>query len=359
MRMSYDFDDLLIKPSALTSINSRSEINIFDENGFLPIFTAPMDTVISENNVNYFIENKINAILPRTKSKQQVSTNKHIWISYGLKDFYKVFLEDVNFLKPILKDGVKIYALIDVANGHMPIIKEYVEKSKELYDDQLVLMVGNVANPKTYEILSNAGAQYIRVGIGNGGACLTTQQTAIGYPMASLISDIYEISCQLNNPAKIVADGGFKKYADIIKALALGADYVMLGSLLNKSLESCADTYLANVKHDGGWTEPGDQVDQYDPEIINKFTNGVKMFKKFRGMSTKEVQKSLGNTDIKTSEGIVKMQAVEYTLSGWVENFTHYLKSSMSYTDARNLCNFIGKPEMLLVSQNSFARYNK
>lgn len=188
--------------------------------------------------------------------------------------------------------------------------------------------------------------------------CLTTVHTGIGYPMASLIRDTYEISCEIENPAKIVADGGFKKYSDIIKALALGADYVMLGSIFNKALESIGDTFYADKIH-GTWVEPGAAVYQFDPETRNYFLNGGKLIKKFRGMSTKEVQKSWGKSDVKTSEGVSRIHEVEYTLSGWVENFTHYLKSAMSYTDAMDLDEFIGQVEFNLITQNSFNRFNK
>lgn len=179
--------------------------------------------------------------------------------------------------------------------------------------------------------------------------CLTTVQTGVGFPMASLIKETYDLSCTLRTPAKIVADGGFKKYADVIKALALGADYVMLGSMFNKALESIGET----KKH--GYTV----VDQFSDETKQAFHSGAPLFKTFRGMSTKEVQKDWGKTDIKTSEGIVCTQLVEYTISGWVENFSHYLKSAMSYTDSLTISEFIGKPECIEVSQNAFNRYNK
>ena len=180
--------------------------------------------------------------------------------------------------------------------------------------------------------------------------CLTTQQTGIGYPMGSLIQETKLIADTLNNPAKIVADGGFKKYADIIKALALGADYVMLGSILNKALESAGDTIdYGEQKH----------VNQYLDNTLERFKNGYVFYKKFRGMSTKEVQKSLGNEILKTSEGVVREYKVEYTLQGWAENFEHYLRSAMSYTDSQSLNDFIGEVNTIVISENAFNRYNK
>lgn len=343
----FDFDDILIQPAEQSDVESRKSVNIYDNNGNLPLFTAPMDTVINYSNVEYFNSNKIIPILPRTEKNMQILHDG--WIAIGLDDFIKDYITET--INP------KNKILIDIANGHMRKLVDAVKTSKEKYPN-MILMVGNVANPKTYTLLSDAGADYIRIGIGNGGGCLTTEQTGIGYPMASLIRECYEESCRLNNPAKIVADGGFKKYADIIKALALGADYVMLGSILNKALESCADTYTQNVKHDWG-TEPGELIDQYSDTAKLMFKNGSKFFKKFRGMSTKEVQKSLGNEILKTSEGITRMNQVEYTLDGWVDNFKHYLSSAMSYCSCVSLDEFIGKVEYNIITQNAFKRYSK
>jgi glutamate synthase domain-containing protein 2 len=191
--------------------------------------------------------------------------------------------------------------------------------------------------------------------------CLTSQQVGVGYPLASLIDECYTISCTLNNPAKIVADGGMKNYSDIIKALALGADACMVGSIFNRALESAGETFKANVKHTGveTWTEPGEPVDQYSENVKNAFENGAKFYKKFRGMSTKSVQKLLGNEVLKTSEGVTRMNPVEYTIEGWRENFEHYLASAMSYTGAEKLDDFIGKVTLAKISDNSFNRFKK
>ena len=354
--MLFDFDDILIEPEMHTSIRSRKRVDATDEKKMLPLFTAPMDTVINEENVGVFNENKIYGIIPRKSNAglDYFSTDYKVLYSYGLDDFKMIFIDnDIN-----LSIGQKAYALIDIANGHMQYVKELVELSKEKYGRSLVLMVGNCANPLTFLSLAQSGADYVRMGIGNGAGCLTTVQTGIGYPMASLIHETAKIQKERNLQAKIVADGGFKKYSDVIKALALGADYVMLGSIFNKALESCGETYEENKDY-GSWKEPGDKVNQYSIDVLLQFEAGRKFYKKFRGMSTKEVQKSLGKTELKTSEGISKMQLVEYTLNGWTENFVDYLRSAMSYTDCLTIGEFIGKVRFNQISKNSMERFHK
>jgi len=358
--VKFDFDDLLIVPKSSSDISSRKEVNVYDENGMLPLFTAPMDTVVDMGNLDIFKENKITPILPRTVKDIDNIILKTNWISVGLNKFEKIVQDFTNpYIDASLLDTK--YILVDIANGNMEKLVELVIKGKEKYGNKLQLMVGNIANPETYEILSEAGADYVRTGVGNGGGCLTSQNVGIGYPLASLIDECYKVSCTLKEPAKIVADGGMKNYSDIIKSLALGADYVMVGSLLNRSLESAGETFKANVKHTGveTWTEPGEPVDQFDPNVKNAFQNGARFYKKFRGMSTKGVQKALGNKVLKTSEGVTRMNPVEYTLEGWVENFRHYLASAMSYTGARTLEEFIGNVDLVRITQHSFNRFNK
>jgi len=345
--MTYDFDDILIVPADITNINSRSEVNPY-YGSKLPLFAAPMDTVVNRSNIQSFVDAGVKACLPResTITPHHYSLNEDIFYSYSLTDFRSIFLGEDHI------KGEKFYALIDVANGHMPAVRDAVLESKKIYGERLQLMVGNIANPDTYTILSQAGADYIRVGIGNGGCCLTTQQTGVGYPMASLIKECYDKSLNLTNPAKIVADGGMKKYSDIIKALALGADYVMLGSIFNKALESAGENYVL----DNNNYLP---VSEYNTESMIHLMNQGVLYKKYRGMSTKEVQKFWGNKKIKTSEGIVKYQKVEYTIPGWCENFQHYLCSAMSYTNSKTLCDFIGCVKTIQISTNALNRFNK
>ena len=354
--LKFDFDDILISPAVHSNIQSRKTVRVLDDNGMLPLFTAPMDTVIDMEHRKIFTENQICPIIPRTQTKffgASDCNSVNDWFALSLDQFEKLFLAKNPDRNP---EPVRI--CIDIANGHMQRLIDAVKKAREKFSDQLILMVGNVANPGTFIELSRAGADYVRVGIGNGSGCSTSVHTGIGYPLASLIHDIHkEKENHSIKYAKIVADGGIKKYADIIKALALGADYAMCGGIFNKALESAGNTYAANKKFEG-YTVPGDQIDQYSDEVKTAFKMGSLFYKKFRGMSTKEVQAHLGN-ELRSSEGVTRMVQVEYTIAGWVDNFKDYLSSAMSYTDSKNLSDFIGKPHWNLITQNSLNRFNK
>ena len=338
----FDFNDILICPSIQTSISSRDNIDLYYRDYSLPLITAPMDTVISSENEHCFTSNRIVTCLPRGEKTKYNGIE-----SYSLSEIEDLFNSDQ------LRRGSGY--LIDIANGHIKDLENITRQIKSKHGDHIYLMVGNVAHPKTYKILSEAGADAVRVGIGNGAGCLTTQQTGIGYPMASLIQECYQESMALDNPAKIVADGGMKKYSDIIKALALGADFVMLGSIFNKALESCAPCMYESQF--GG--HPTGLNELTHAEALEKFNAGFPIHKNFRGMSTKEVQQKWGREEIKTSEGISEIRRVEYTLSSWVENFEHYLKSAMSYTDSKSLEQFIGAVSILNITNNSYLRFKK
>lgn len=348
MKEHLDFDDLMILPEPISSINSRSECDIYYNDGLLPLFTAPMDTVVSYNNADLFINNGIIPIIPR--SERKLNHTKY-WVALSLDEFYTTYCDgDVT-------DGI-YRILIDIANGHMKKLVDYIELAKKRYGNRLIIMAGNIANPQTYVNLSNAGCDYIRVGIGAGSGCLTSLNTGVGYPMATLITECFLYKNNTDNPAYIVADGGMQNYSDIIKALALGSDYVMIGGILNKSLESSGSTFKEVVNRKGEF-EIGEQVDPFDDAVKMAFKGGARFYKQFRGMSTKDVQKALGRSSIRTSEGISRMRLVEYTLDGWVENFRHYLSTAMSYTNKTNLVDFIGNVDLIRVSENSHKRVVK
>jgi GMP reductase len=338
--MKLDWNDISIVPETLSSISSRKEV-VPTYSGKLPLFTAPMDKVIDETNVEDFLKNNINVCLPR-HVKYEILKNDECFYSYGLDEIIELINNKSQLPKRVL---------IDVANGHMLKLWETAKLIKETFGDKIELMVGNIANPDTYRKYCDIGVDYIRVGIGGGSACTTSANVSIHYPMASLIEECAYFKGVFEKPTKIIADGGFRNFSDIIKALALGADYVMLGGVFNKTLESCGENFMKDADN---------QYYQVTNERAKlSFVAGGSVYKYYRGMSTKEVQKSWNKGELKTGEGISKYNKVEYTLNGWCENFTDYLKSAMSYTDSRKLSEFIGEVKWEVISQNSFNRFHK
>ena len=334
--LKFDWNDVSIVPTRLSDIDHRKEINTRYKNGKLPIFTAPMDTVVDLSNADKFNKD-INACLPRNVKFKEGQSEEYFY-SYGLDEIINIFNSNSKLPKKIL---------IDIANGHMKKLYDITKEIKRKYKDNIEVMVGNIANPVTYLAYAETGVDYIRVGIGGGTACTTSANSGVHYPMASLVEECREHAKILGDRApKIVADGGFKNFSDIIKALSLGADYVMLGSILNKTLESCSDTYIEL----GG---------QYIIASESDIKGGNDLYKYYRGMSTKEVQKSWGNEELKTSEGISKYNKVEYSLDGLIDNFESYLKTNMSYCGKRNINDFVGKVRYIFMTQNSYNRFNK
>jgi GMP reductase len=342
MNKKFDFKDITLVPETLSSITSRSEINIFTNNGTLPIIVSPMDTVVNRKNYEIFLDENLEVCLPRGETPFYDNS----FYSISLSDFELMVHKHNVYGTKIVQSKI----LIDIANGHMSklydLCKYFINNMKTNHQ----LMIGNIANPNTYELFAELGVDYIRVGIGGGSGCLTSANTGVHYPMASLISECYNIKKKRGYETKIVADGGFRNYDDIIKALALGADYVMLGGALNKTLESCSPVYLGKI------IPLNENMSKYiwnNFKFLRKF-----MYKKFRGMSTKEVQKKWQRENLVTSEGISKYNKVEYTLSGWIENLEDYLKSGMSYTNSRTLEEF-KETEYVHITQNALNRFNK
>lgn len=176
----FDFNDILIQPAKVSTISSRKNINPF-HNGFLPLITAPMDTVIDGSTTQQYIDLKIIPCLPR--GEQWIDGN--IFSSFSLNEMENI-CKAPSRLENYKKSG---YFLIDIANGHMEKMVTTVKKFKKLFPKSK-LMVGNIANPETYVELSNAGADYIRVGIGNGGGCFVEDTKIITIDGLKKISDI-------------------------------------------------------------------------------------------------------------------------------------------------------------------------
>ena len=257
----------------------------------------------------------------------------------------------------------------------------FIERAKKIYGEKIIIMAGNIANPKTYIKYAEAGIDYCRCGIGGGNCCITATQLGVFCPMATLINDIYKIKLELIEKGeftklpKIVADGGVRNYDDIIKALALGADFVMCGSIFAKMLESAADKkckddsevfFLENYKNmkyqDGNWTG------EYSDEILNELgrddLQGVPINlghinATYYGMASQQGQIALNGSKTKTSEGNMKVFDVTYTIHGWSKNFKDYLRSAMSYLGCRSVKEIAANANVIVNSKNASESINK
>ena len=368
----YTYRDVTIVPAVTSDIEHREECNPFYENGMLPLFTAPMDSVVDNKNFTKFIENKINGIMPRTipfQTRTEYAING-IWSAFSLKEFEKLFC-DVN--KEIATQN-KIYVLIDVANGHMNKILELSSMAKEIYGDNIVIMAGNIANPEAYLEYAKVGIEYVRCGIGSGFGCLSTSNTGVHWPMASLIDDIKKLKINVQHwhdqsgsiyksVPKIIADGGIRGYSDIIKALALGADYVMIGSVFAKMFESASQKVYGamfgiNINSFRDLHYNGNHAGWEGTYKGEKYNIGP-VYATFYGMASREGQIAMNGAKTKTSEGVKKSLEVEYTMQGWTENFIDYLRSAMSYTNNKTLEQFINETNLTVNSQNAVDVVNK
>jgi len=345
----YSLRDISIIPAVSTSIKSRKECDPFRKSlegkeGWYPLIASPMDSVMDDMNWTYYWDNKISCVIPRSIPQSYQDADREdggyeAWFTERRKLCAKVFcafsLKEARWFleNPYdgggnrgFSDGLKIHVLIDIANGSMQEEIDLGKALKEKYGEGIVLMGGNIGNPQTYLLYDAAGFDFLRIGIGSGQGCLTSTSTAIHYPYASLISEISEMKYRYHSNCKIIADGGMQWYSDIIKSLALGADYVMCGNIFAKAAKT---------------------PDELGQTLI------------YRGMSTKAAQAGMGNTGaLKTAEGKSMEVKKEYTLSGWTENFDSYLRSAMSYCDARSLKEFREKAVCQVISPNASSQIN-
>ena len=370
----YGYNDVMIQPAVVSDINHRSECNPYIEDGMLPIFTAPMSTVVDTQNYDLFYENHLFAILPRNINweirKEWIYKGK--WVAVSLGEFEDFICKEDNFCQCPKDYHLRI--VIDVANGHMKKIFRLSCLAKIIHGNHLEIMSGNIANPKTYDDYCGAYIDYVRVGIGGGAGCITSSNTGIHDGIASLLNDInsYKAYRKANGKfyTKVVADGGIRGYSDVIKALALGADYVMIGSILAQTVESAAPIYKKN-KIGAVATEPFSEVTTKDIRPLNEDKclgkwvdkNGKvygHLYKEFYGMASKYGQISINGEKTKTSEGIKKELEVTTNLDTWVDNMTAYLRSAMSYCNITDVKRFTPtNVTVQVISNNTVNSINK
>jgi len=210
-----------------------------------------------------------------------------------------------------LVDADVDFIVVDVANGYLEKVAETVRYIKNNYDIDVI--AGNVATKEGVVNLAKAGADAVKIGIGPGGACLTRSVAGVGYPQLSAIMD-----CS-NAGVPIIADGGIRKSADLAKAIAAGANTVMIGSLLAGTDES-----------------PG--------LIVTKENKNYKLYRGMASISAYADKASKLNEIVEiegyTPEGTEML--IEYRGSAVkiVNNLVNGLRSAMTYLNAKNLDEF-------------------
>lgn len=127
------------------------------------------------------------------------------------------------------------FLVINIAHGHSNQMISQIKQLKDLYSS-LDIITGNVVTPKGAYELCEAGISSLKVGVGPGGACTITMVTGYGIPQITTIYETFVIAKEYS--VKILADGGIKSPGDMVKALASGADTIMLGGLLAQTNKS-------------------------------------------------------------------------------------------------------------------------
>lgn len=319
-RESLCFDDLLLVPQ-FSDIESRKEIDIgntlSDVSFAMPIISAPMDTVTETAMANTMckygglgIIHRYNTIEEQAKLvRRSVRGNKteNVAAAIGITgDFLERAIE-------LTKAGAK-FICVDVAHGHHSMMRYALEVLKNTLGDASHIMAGNVATLKGFNDLADWGADSVRVGIGGGSICSTRIQTGHGIPTLQSV-----IECaQTNRSAKIVADGGIKNSGDIVKALAAGADFVILGSLLAGTTQSPGEVF---------------------------YENGHKL-KTYRGMASAEAQKDWRGV-ASSLEGVSTAIPFKGHAGDILNNLKRGIRSGLSYSGARNLTELRAKSQFI------------
>jgi IMP dehydrogenase/GMP reductase len=346
-KICYSLKDVSIIPACITEVNSRKEVNPFTKicgRECYPIFVAPMAAVTDEFNYTKWIDNKLTPVVPRSVQQRM---NLEERLNLAEETFVSLSLSEAEEFADYDDTGFdKKYICIDLANGHMKKLLDVCKRIKDSYGDRVEIMTGNIANPQIYSKLCEACISWVRVSIGSGSRCTSSCALGLHFPNASLLDELmeekkkyikFDKDCRCEY-TKIILDGGVEWYDDINKALALGADAVMIGKLFAECEEACGDVLYCKSEEDFS-LDLG-----YLPDELYDLSDGVKgsltPYRMYSGMSHRSMQKITGGDGSKVSEGICRPVEVKYPVAHWIENMDSYLRSAMSYTNSKTLTDF-------------------
>ncbi len=310
---SLTYDDISLVPAEISAIKTRNEAST--KTTFMglpllvPVVSSPMDTVTGIDMAKALTESGCLGVLNRFDSSLETILEQKeagagiLGAAVGLNTEDEV-LERLT--------GANLVLCLDTANANNREVLQRCEYIKKKYT--VKVMVGNTAHGATLRQLKDAGADSVRVGIGNGSVCSTSIQTGIGIGQVSSLLDVLMTRRAENIDIEIIADGGIKSAGDVCKAIALGADVVMLGRMLAGTKETPGEV----IKYNG------------------------QLWKKYRGSASFGVK--MRNEFIEGEETMVPYKG---TVKNVINSISDGLKSAMSYMNCFSL------PELRKV--NTFA----
>lgn len=254
---AYTFDDLLLVPAKSkvvpaevvlkTQLTPKIKLNI-------PILSAAMDTVTEEamatmlaklGGLGFIHKNMTaeeqammvrrvkDAVIEEPFTDASVDSEGRLLVGAAVG----VSASTLERVSALVEAGVDIVA-VDSAHGHSKGVIDTVKRIRDQYPD-LDLVGGNIVTAQGATDLIYAGATVVKVGVGPGSICTTRVVSGVGVPQLTAVNDVYQVAKQYG--VGVIADGGIKLSGDIVKALAAGADVVMLGGLLAGTEETPGD----------------------------------------------------------------------------------------------------------------------
>ena len=331
------FDDVLLLPRYSSILPAATNISLHLTNKItlkVPFLSSAMDTVTeSKMAIAIAKEGGLGIIHRNLDIKNQSREIKKVKNKkYLVGAAIGTNKEDFDRARSLVSHGVDLI-VIDTAHGHSEKVLRTLTNIKKIIK-KVPICVGNIATGEAAKKLYNSGADIIKVGIGPGSICTTRMVAGVGVPQ---ISAIMEVKKALNKKKiKIISDGGIKFSGDIAKALAAGADAIMMGSIFAGTEES-----------------PG-----------KKFKFNGKIYKQYRGMGSigamsagsanRYFQKKFKDKSKFVPEGVEGRVEYKGKVSNIIYQLQGGLRSSMGYIGAKNLEEINKKAKFIKITKAGF-----
>jgi IMP dehydrogenase len=307
------YDDVLLIPS-YNHWESRKvvDISMTDKSGKLsldfPVMTANMDSITEDTMANFVGDRGGIGVIHRF---MPIEDNVRIFKTCRKQAFVSIGCSELDLERTeALKDAGALFFCIDVAHAHARYVGKTLKKIRKMLGRDACIMAGNVATYAGADYLASLSADIVKVGIGGGSVCTTRLKTGFGVPNLTAIKNCARVD------RSVVADGGIRTPGDIVKAIAFGADFVMLGSMLA-----------------GTRPTPGQVITRQDDQ-------GRKLkMKAYRGMASSEAQDDFhgGMADWKTAEGVSLEVPYRENEEAIIADIVGGLRSGLTYGGAATI----------------------